>query len=136
MNEIKALRTNERFVIAAKYLIAKTERIKQLSEEVSELRGEVFEVLSGALREGEKSISFNDHRLSVVESAGRRTLDMNKLLRHVPASVIEKCYTVGEPPKPTVSVSRIADDVAKAAKREKKDVVRRVVKKLRRRGVE
>lgn len=134
-DSIKSLKANGEFQRDAARLVALAGRMKRYAEEASELRGRLYDHLSSSLPAGEKSVRYGSHRLSIYEGEPRKTLDKQKLLAIIPASKLEKCYTEGERPCPTVQVVDISEqtrDEAKEKRTKKQRTLDGVKSKLRR----
>lgn len=110
VSEVVGLRKNRQFQADARELIRLTDEIKRLNDRAAELRLGCYDHITRALNGSEeKSVGFDGYRLSAFQGEGRRTLDKAKLLKVIPAAKLAKCYTVGEKPRPTVSVSKVKE---------------------------
>lgn len=122
-DEIRKLERDEEFQMAAEALVELTDDVKKKSDRIAELRLELYDKLVAALPEGEHSVQYGDHRLTASQGSPRKTLDKQKLMKYISAAKLEKCYTAGDPPRPTVVVTRVEETV-----------VRKAVRKLTKKG--
>lgn len=123
--EITALKKNKKLLRDMAELSRITDEIKSLTDLAGELRLAVYDGLSEVLPEGEKSVAYDGHRFTAYQGEPRRTLDMVKLAKLIPAAKLEKCYKLSDPPRPTVQVVRLAPESQEERK------VRKVTKVLK-----
>jgi alanyl-tRNA synthetase len=104
VDEIKKLRKNKQFLRDSEELIHLTQKIKELQEKVDEIRPRVYEAMEDALPDQERSVRIGEYRVTAYQGSPQKRLDKEKLLRIIPAKKLEKCYTLGAQPRPTVQV--------------------------------
>lgn len=123
VKEIPKLKNDEEFREAASELCRLSDEEDRITSRIRELRPVVTAALKAKLREEEKSVLFRRtfrlkdgttrikaYRLTVVEREhGNMILDKTKLLKYITAKKLEKCYTEGKKPEPTVSVNPVED---------------------------
>ena len=107
VSEIKGLRKS-------KQLRAEIERITELKLQIEaqelelrQLKSTVMDKIWSVVPPEEKSVQYEDFRLTRTQQSARRTLDTEKLLKYIPASKLEKCYKVGKQPEPSLTVTTI-----------------------------
>lgn len=136
---IGKLSQDGQFVEDAERLAALTDKLKRLhdkyDDEIKDIRERMAPKMESVLdtENGEKSIKLDDHRYTLVEYKPRKTLNIERLLKHVTIKQLEKCYDTGTTPEPTVQITRILSEDEKDAREEKKQIgeVTRILKKGR-----
>lgn len=113
VEDVKKLAKDKQFMQDAARLVKISARVRRYEEELHGtkeepgLRSRVFQKLDAALDGEEKSVALDGYRITKMQGSPRRTLDVKKLLKYIPADKLEKCYTLGEPPRPTVQVAKL-----------------------------
>ena len=114
--QVKGLAKDGEFLAEAKELIKLVEDVKKKSDRIAELRLSVYEKMVRSLGENEKSVQMGTHRMTAYQGEPSNKLDKKKLLKYITADKLQRCYTKGDPPRPTVQVAKMESDEAKVTR--------------------
>lgn len=129
VSEVPGLKRKKKtFIADAEELIEITDDVKKLQDRAGELRLSLYDTMNEELNEDEKSVRVGEYRLTAYQGKPRMVLDKTKLLKHITAEKLAKCYVESDPPRPTVQVTRIGPETEEEKLMRK---VKRVGKALR-----